>query len=149
MSWLQPTGAVPSLRDIQRALVELGDKPPSFANSRQWIGAVEVSMCLDHFCGVSCRIVHVTSGAQVVDALPMLQKHFESGGAPVMIGGGVKAYTIIGVRPSVQHLLILDPHFEGSDRDLAAIRRKWCTWRHPSDLFAKGDFFNLCVVIKQ
>ena len=44
---------VPSLRKIQETLVEIGDKAPSFADSREWIGCVETSLVLDQLYGVS------------------------------------------------------------------------------------------------
>ena len=46
--------SVPSLREIQEALVELGDKPLSFIGSREWIGSFEACLVLDYFYGVSC-----------------------------------------------------------------------------------------------
>ena len=46
--------SVPSLRDIQEALVELGDKPLSFIGSREWIGSFEACLVLDYLYGVSC-----------------------------------------------------------------------------------------------
>lgn len=48
-----PVPSVPSLRGIQEALVELGDKPPQFIDSREWIGSFEACLVLDHFYGVS------------------------------------------------------------------------------------------------
>ena len=44
---------IPSLHDIQAALVEMGDKKPCFIGSKDWIGSVEISMCMDHFYDVS------------------------------------------------------------------------------------------------
>ena len=36
-------------------LYAMGDKEKSFIGSKQWIGAVEISMCLDEYWGVrSC-----------------------------------------------------------------------------------------------
>ncbi|XP_030404075.1 inactive Ufm1-specific protease 1 isoform X2 [Gopherus evgoodei] len=69
-SWLTGAGAgpggcpqpVPTLLAIQQALVEMGDKPPAFAGSRDWIGTVEAGLCLDHFFGVPCKIVHSPRG---------------------------------------------------------------------------------------
>ena len=43
---------VPSLRKIQEILVEVGDKPPSFVGSKQWIGSFEACIVLDHLFGV-------------------------------------------------------------------------------------------------
>ncbi|XP_070385075.1 uncharacterized protein Ufsp1 isoform X8 [Dermacentor albipictus] len=41
--------AVPSITEIQAALVTLGDKEAQFNGSRDWIGSTEVFLCLDHF----------------------------------------------------------------------------------------------------
>jgi hypothetical protein len=54
---------------------------------------------LQHLYQIESRIVHVARDAHfdaiVVDAL---FDHFERFGAPVMIGGGVLAHTLLGVR---------------------------------------------------
>jgi len=47
---------VPSHREIQQVLVEIGDKDPSFIGSREWIGAIELSFVLDKLLGVSFTI---------------------------------------------------------------------------------------------
>jgi len=44
---------VPSIPEIQVALVEMQDKPECFKNSKQWIGSFEVCLCLDYFYDVS------------------------------------------------------------------------------------------------
>lgn len=44
------------LREIQQALVEIGDKDPSFIGSREWIGAIELSFVLDKLLGVSLLV---------------------------------------------------------------------------------------------
>lgn len=44
------------LREIQEALVEIGDKDPSFIGSREWIGAIELSYVLDKLLGVSVMV---------------------------------------------------------------------------------------------
>ena len=44
---------MPSLREIQEALVEIGDKPPNFVGSRDWIGTFEACLVLDHLFSVS------------------------------------------------------------------------------------------------
>ncbi|KAL0925402.1 hypothetical protein M5K25_003727 [Dendrobium thyrsiflorum] len=43
---------VPSHREIQQALVDIGDKEPSFVGSREWIGAIELGFVLDKLLGV-------------------------------------------------------------------------------------------------
>jgi hypothetical protein len=77
---------VPSLREIQETLVKIGDKPPGFVGSRDWIGSFEACLVLDHIFSVACKIVHVSSGAEVVNHMEMLAQHFDSVGSPVMIG---------------------------------------------------------------
>lgn len=47
------------LREIQQALVEIGDKDPSFIGSREWIGAIELSFVLDKLLGVSVLLVKI------------------------------------------------------------------------------------------
>lgn len=39
-------------REIQQALVDIGDKEPYFVGSREWIGAIELSFVLDKLLGV-------------------------------------------------------------------------------------------------
>ncbi|CAL5093952.1 unnamed protein product [Urochloa decumbens] len=52
---------VPSHREIQQVLVEIGDKDPSFIGSREWIGAIEISFVLDKLLGAddhhSCQFL--------------------------------------------------------------------------------------------
>jgi hypothetical protein len=47
--------SVPNHWEIQQMLVDMGDKEPNFVNSAQWIGAIEVSMCLNKLYGVRKR----------------------------------------------------------------------------------------------
>lgn len=75
-------------------------------------------------------------------------------GTPIMIGGGVLAYTLLGIdfneRTGACAFLILDPHFTGAD-DLRAIHRgHWVAWKQADgraaaggDLFVKDAFYNL------
>ena len=44
---------VPSLRSVQEALVEVGDKPAEFVGSREWIGCFEACLVLDHLFSVT------------------------------------------------------------------------------------------------
>ena len=55
-----------------------------------------------------------------------------------MIGGDVKAYTILGVwqedelDPESVKYLFLDPHYAGSDQSPKDILKKgWCGWKNP------------------
>lgn len=77
---------VPTHPQIQSLLVELGDKKRDFIGSTQWIGAIEISLCLQHLYGVQCSVLHVSSGTEIPSKAAQLQSHFETQGTPVMIG---------------------------------------------------------------
>ncbi len=51
-----PSTRGPSPRTIQGILARLGDKPPSFVGSSNWIGAIELSYVLDDYLGVTCKV---------------------------------------------------------------------------------------------
>ncbi|KAJ8536552.1 hypothetical protein K7X08_034953 [Anisodus acutangulus] len=143
---------VPSHRAIQQALVEIGDKDPSFIGSREWIGAIELSFVLDKLLGVSCKIMNVRSGAELPEKCRELALHFENQGTPIMIGGGVLAYTLLGVDYNDASgdcaFLILDPHYTGSDDIKKIVNGGWCGWKKAVDskgkhFFLHDKFYNL------
>lgn len=118
---------IPTHREIQQALIDMGDKPKEFLGSSKWIGSLEISYCLSQMLNVDCRIISVSRGSELADKARELQHHFETEGTPVMIGGGVLAHTIIGVdfnelTGDVKYL-ILDPHYTGSE-DIKTITSK-------------------------
>ena len=149
--------SVPTLRQIQEALVSLGDKEPSHIGSSEWLGAIEVCLCMNHFLGVDCKIVHVANrdGLCKPELIEQLRNHFQTKGTPVMIGGDVKAFTILGVAAPPDYdedsdeaqFLILDPHYTGPDSNTAQILKKgWCGWKSPKSHFPQGlSFYNLCL----
>ncbi|XP_023519229.1 probable Ufm1-specific protease [Cucurbita pepo subsp. pepo] len=143
---------VPSHREIQEALVEIGDKDDSFIGSREWIGAIELSFVLDKLLGVSCKIINVRSGAELPEKCRELAAHFENQGTPIMIGGGVLAYTLLGVDYNEASgdcgFLILDPHYTGSDDIKKIVSGGWCGWKKAVDskgknFFLHDKFYNL------
>lgn len=139
---------VPTHRDIQKYLVDVGDKPSNFLGSRQWIGSMEVSMCLNHFTKVDSKILHVSSGTELASQSHELKFHFETQGTPIMIGGGVLAHTILGVDINDEtgeiKFLILDPHYTGAD-DLTIVQSKgWCGWKGVN-FWDKTSYYNLCM----
>ncbi|XP_066288076.1 ufm1-specific protease 2-like [Branchiostoma lanceolatum] len=151
-SWYNLQGytdrTAPTHREIQQALVDVGDKPVTFVGSRKWIGSIEVSTCLNQLLGVTSRIMFVSSGADLGGKGRELALHFQTQGTPIMIGGGVLAHTILGVDFSDQtgqiKFLILDPHYEGGE-DLSVIQGKgWCGWKSV-DFWDKTTFYNLCL----
>lgn len=154
-SWLRCGGytqkQVPKHREIQETLAEIGDKPLSFVGSHNWIGAVEISLCLQQMYGVESRILNVQSGSDIVNFAGEIANHFDVNGSPIMVGGGVLAYTIIGIDWNKEtgdvEFLILDPHYTGSDNPQSIKTGGWCEWKKPS-LFKKEYFYNLCMPIK-
>nr|XP_006112149.2 LOW QUALITY PROTEIN: inactive Ufm1-specific protease 1 [Pelodiscus sinensis] len=160
-SWLVAAGAgagpggcpqlVPRLADIQRSLVEMGDKPPVFVGSRDWIGTVEAALCVDHFFGVPCKIVHSPRGEGLGGQMGVLYAHFEGGGGPVMVGGDADSASkgLLGVcsTPTSHHLLVLDPHYYGGVGNLRREGVQAAGWVHWQGLasFDPTSFYNLCL----
>jgi Ufm1-specific protease 2 len=143
-----PDGVLPNHTAIQQALVDVGDKPSTFVGSREWIGANECCYALERLTGIASRIVHVSRGSEMESKGRELARHFDEQGSPVMIGGGVLAWTILGVardvRTGATKFLILDPHYEGAD-NLTAIQNKgWVAWKG-ADIFKPNAFYNLCM----
>jgi hypothetical protein len=48
---------VPSHRQVQKGLVDIGDKEAKFIGSKQWIGSTEVGFVLETACGVQSRYI--------------------------------------------------------------------------------------------
>ncbi|KDO27195.1 hypothetical protein SPRG_07444 [Saprolegnia parasitica CBS 223.65] len=140
---------VPTHREIQETLVHIGDKPPRFLGSSDWIGSIEVGFVLDERYGITFRSLSCASGADLPSRAHDLALHFESQGTPVMMGGASMAYTLLGVDIHASTgdvaFLILDPHYTGPD-DLVTIQTKGvaCGWRKTTS-FAPGSFYNFCL----
>ncbi|XP_028973463.2 ufm1-specific protease 1-like [Esox lucius] len=156
-SWCPPSPKAkcrppPSLPEIQHALVAMGDKPASFAGSREWIGTVEASLILDYYYNVPCKVVHVRGGGiELNRAAEELHEHFQSQGSPVMMGGDRdnSSKGILGVcsRPEGQgsYLLVMDPHYYGPPLERAALQRLGLvSWKNVGSLDT-SSFYNLCL----
>ncbi|CAH2300369.1 ufm1-specific protease 2 isoform X1 [Pelobates cultripes] len=151
-SWFKYQGysdkPIPTHKEIQQALVSVGDKPANFVGSRQWIGSIEVQLVLNQILGVTSKIMFVSQGTELSTRGRELVNHFTSEGTPVMIGGGVLAHTILGVSWSEAtgdiKFLILDPHYKGGE-DLQIIQEKgWCGWKGV-DFWSPDAYYNLCL----
>lgn len=151
-SWFQQQGyverCVPSHKEIQQALVDVGDKQTAFVGSRQWIGSIEVQAVLNQLLGVTSKIMFVSQGSELASKGRELANHFLTQGTPIMIGGGVLAHTILGVAWSETtgqiRYLILDPHYTGAE-DLQLITDKgWCGWKGP-EFWDQTAYYNLCL----
>lgn len=69
--------------------------------------------------------MNVTSGAELITKGKELRDHFINDGTPIMIGGDLYAYTILGVDYCEENddvrFLILDPHYPGNDTNIKNI----------------------------
>lgn len=144
---------VPGHRQIQEILVSTGDKDASLIGSSQWLGSFELSYILDAYLGITCKMVTVNQGADIPSRARELAQHFESQGTPVMIGGGVLAYTLLGVAfnedTGEAAFLILDPHYTGGEDLKKIVAGSWVAWKQLGDnaaaggpLFVKDAFYN-------
>lgn len=102
------------------------DKPKSHISSSEWLGSMEVSLCMSYFLDADCCIQNVSNGNELKSSsiIACLREHFKRHGTPVMIGGDVKAFTILGidvVDDEDVRYLILDPHYTGSDANIKQI----------------------------
>ncbi|XP_018085877.1 ufm1-specific protease 2 [Xenopus laevis] len=151
-SWFKYQGytdkPIPTHKEIQQALVDVGDKPASFVGSRQWIGSIEVQLVLDHLLGITSKIMFVSQGTELASRGRELVHHFTSEGTPVMIGGGVLAHTILGVAWSELtgdiRFLILDPHYKGGEDLHVILEKGWCGWKGP-EFWDATAYYNLCL----
>jgi len=134
---------------MQRLLVQLGDKPPRFEGSSEWIGSTEVAMVLKACYGLQCKTLFVSSGSEVASHARQLAAHFDRQGTPIMIGGGVLAYGLLGVdlHPSSGEcrFLILDPHYTGGDNLASILKGGWVGWKK-ADLFLPQHYYNFCML---
>ena len=149
---------VPSIKDMQRQLVHIGDKPASFYESAEWIGSVEISLLLDSMHGISCKILSLPLPGPDNQDLPdnvaaALVAHLRTVGSPMMVGGqGGGARAIIGAElgssGKLERFLVLDPHYSGED-SLESLQRqseRVCVWVRPCDLCRQyGKFTNFCL----
>ena len=144
--------------------MDLGDKDRTFVGSKQWIGSFEIAMLMDHYYSLACKIIHLGSGDEFPSKARELALHFQTEGSPVMIGGGVLAYTLLGIdydeTTGDVRFLILDPHYTGREDIATIISKGWCAWKvfgsHPTeielikkqqkpDLFLADAFYNVCL----
>ncbi|GMH35923.1 hypothetical protein BSKO_03791 [Bryopsis sp. KO-2023] len=144
---------IPSHRKIQETLVDIGDKEPAFVGSKEWIGSIEVGFVLEELLGVGHRVVIKSAAQEPASVARDLIHHFRTEGTPVSIGGGVLAYTLLGVSLNESTgevaFLILDPHYTGDDDIDKICRGGWIAWKKPTDkaaaggpLFAPNTFYN-------
>lgn len=111
---------------------------------------MELSFCLENMLGITSRVLTSKSGVDLAEHARALIYHFQQAGAPVMIGGGQLAHTILGVDYDVRlgkcEFLVLDPHYKGADDVEKVVAGKWCAWR-PLTFWDNKAFYNLLLPI--
>ncbi|ELU04946.1 hypothetical protein CAPTEDRAFT_218754 [Capitella teleta] len=152
ISWFKLQGytekLIPTHKQIQQILVDIGDKPLKLVGSKEWIGSMEVSYVLQNYLDVNSKILFVSTGAELASKARELAEHFLTQGTPIMAGGGVLAQTILGVDWNEDtgdlKYLILDPHYTGGE-DLKVIQDKgWCGWKG-QEFWDQNTYYNLCM----
>jgi hypothetical protein len=107
-----------------------------------WLGALDLGYCLQAYLDVGYRVISAARGDEVLSVARPLAAHFEDQGTPVMVGGGVLAYTLLGVRfdeaTGDAAFLILDPHYTGPDELKKVTAGGWVAWKRPGDSAAAG-----------
>jgi hypothetical protein len=75
------------------------------------------------------QVLTVNRGSDIPANARALAQHFSSQGTPVMIGGGVLAYTLLGVTfnedTGEAAFLILDPHYTGGECALLCLKQPY------------------------
>ncbi|RNA41026.1 inactive Ufm1-specific protease 1 [Brachionus plicatilis] len=147
----EPIIAEPSILEIQKILVDCGDKPSNFIGSKEWIGCFESSIVLDCLYNVPCKIVHCDVG-NLEKQIMEIEKHFEIFSSPSMMGGNLDSASkgVIGIarKQSNYNLLIADPHCTNVQDELILINDDWISWRS-IDSFERRSFYNFCLPQKK
>jgi len=91
----------------------------------------------------------LADGDDVISKLEDFKQHFLTQATPIMIGGGVLAYTMIGISIDQEDeenskFLILDPHYTGNDVLKNVIKKKGVSWKG-KEMFLPGTFYNFCL----
>lgn len=127
---------VPSILDIQKNLLSMGDKPSKIVDSKDLIGNSEVKLILNEILGIASKIISVSSFEELEKKGKDLIPHFEENGTPVMISGEVFCYIILGLeynRTNGKSLfLVLDPQYSGKDDIKTILSKGGCQWKEGS-----------------
>lgn len=156
ISWIidkrSATQHVPSIREIQRILVSIGDKLPRFIDSRDWIGTLEEFYVIDVMFDIPCKIVHVQK-LNTDEVINQIRRYFEEYAGFIAMGGlnDMASKGIAGIHQSPDagvFLLIVDPHFSGipcSTQQL--IDKGYVRWMHMNEF--QESAYNLCFILQQ
>jgi hypothetical protein len=151
LSWYKNDGYLdfsPSVRELQLALVKAGEKTSDFEGSSDTIGAYEVGVVLKRLVDVDSKVLYIGNGKLVPEQALQLKEHFREEGSPVLIGGGSRAFVLLGIdynelKDEVR-FLILNPHYQGNENQREIYDNDWISWKD-SAFFLKDAFYNFCL----
>lgn len=149
---------VPSILEIQKILVDSGDKQSKFVGSREWIGCFEAMIVVDTLYDVQCRILHCPESNTLDEINEKLREHFDSKGGPIMMGGNmdVASKGVLGCAKAIENdskfFLIADPHFLSTSQQPVEVdyllTNEWISWRDINS-FDQNSFYNFCIPQKK
>ncbi len=139
---------VPSVLEIQKILVESGDKPKNFLGSKQWIGCFESSIVIDTLYDIPCKILHCEPN-KLSSYISDIRKHFETIKTPVMMGGDLdnqsKGVLGLSIKNDKAYFLIADPHCCHRDPSIEILyKEEWVKWES-INAYSNGSFYNFCL----
>ncbi|XP_051876357.1 ufm1-specific protease 2 [Pristis pectinata] len=137
---------VPSHEEIQKRLVQAGEKPPDFVGSSDWIGSFELQAVLNTM-DITSKILSIQQGSEFALSARELSEHFDVQGSPVMAGSETLAHILLGIawneKTGVAKFLVLDTHYTGEDDWHNAIE-KGVDWKD-EDFWVPQESYNLCL----
>ena len=75
-SLLGTEAQIPTVNQLQSTLVEIGDKPPRFHGSRDWIGSTEVGLLVQQLAGHEFRILMLAEHESIASKVGSFAEHF-------------------------------------------------------------------------
>lgn len=141
---------IPSILDIQKTLVKIGDKEPNFINSRGWIGTLEGSFIFDELFNIPSYIIHIPHDSKISSKKAEIKNYFRDQGGLIFMGGDsdAAAKMITGIHVSKDNqmfLQIVDPHFNGiPKRPQNIVDQSYVRW-YAENEFIDNSFYNLCM----
>ncbi|XP_062905458.1 ufm1-specific protease 2 [Mobula hypostoma] len=137
---------IPSHKEIQKKLVEAGEKSPDFVGSSEWIGSFEIQAVLSTM-NITSKILNIQQGSEFALHARELSEHFDMQGSPIMAGSETLAHILLGIawneKSGVAKFLVLDTHYTGED-DWPSAVEKGVDWKS-EDFWVANEPYNLCL----
>jgi len=103
---------------------------------------------LQKLIDVESKVLYIGNGKLVPEQARELKNHFIREKAPILIGGGCRAFVILGIdyneNTNEVRFLVLNPHFKGTETLEELQKDGWVSWKD-STFFLKDAFYNFCL----